>query len=67
MTTEKWVVPDPIKYELLSLSEDAGFRFSCIHMAPMFACLQTKFVCYQSMGNINSIAEMLTFMDNFIT
>ena len=26
MTAEKWVVPDPIQYELLSLSQDADNR-----------------------------------------
>jgi hypothetical protein len=25
MTAEQWVVPDPIQYELLSLSQDADY------------------------------------------
>ena len=66
MTAEKWVVPDPIQYELLSLSQDAEFPFSGIHLDPKFVYIQTKFVCYLSMGNVNGMAEMLTLMNNFI-
>ena len=67
MTGEKWVVPDPIQCELLSLSEDGGFRCSGIHLDPMFACLQTKLLWYHSMGNVNGMTEMLTLMNSFIT
>jgi hypothetical protein len=66
MTAEKCVVPYPIQYELLSLSEDAGFGFSGIHLDPMFVCLQTKLLCYHSMGNVNGMAKMLTLMRGFI-
>jgi hypothetical protein len=65
MTAEKWVVPDPILYELLSLSHKSPF--SGIHMDPIFACIQTKFLCCHSIGNINGMAEMLTLMNSFIT
>ena len=70
MTAEKWVVPKPILYELLSLSHNAdheGFLFPGIHLDPMFVCLQTKFLCYHSMENVNGMAEMLTLMSCFIT
>ena len=70
MTAEKWVVPDPILYELLSLPEHAEnevFQFSGIYLDPMFACIQTKLLCYHSMGNVNGMAEMLTLMNSFIT
>jgi hypothetical protein len=70
MTAEKWVVPDPIQYELLSLPQVADndeFTFSGIHLNPKFVCLQTKFLCYHSMGNVNGMAEMLTLMNSFIT
>ena len=63
MTPEKWVIPDPIQYELLSLSQDADNEESpCsdIHLDPIF-------VCYHSMGNVNGMAEMLTEMNNFTT
>jgi hypothetical protein len=66
MTGEKWVVPDPIQCELLSLSEDGGFRCSGIHLDPIFACLQTKLLWYHSMGNVNGMTEMLTLMNSFI-
>jgi hypothetical protein len=66
MTAEKWVVPDPIQYELLSLSQDAEFPFSGIHLDPLFVYIQTKFVCYLSMGNANGMAEMLTLMNSLI-
>jgi hypothetical protein len=38
MTAEKWVVPDPIQYELLSLRQVASNEeslFSGIHLDPM--------------------------------
>jgi hypothetical protein len=70
MTAEKWVVPDPILYELLSLPEHAEnevFQFSGINLDPLFVCLQTKFLCYHSMGNVNGMAAMLALMNNLIT
>jgi hypothetical protein len=70
MTAEKLVVPDPIQYELLSLQKDAKcdeFPFSGIQLDPMFVCLQTKFLCYHLMENVNGMAEMLTLMSRFIT
>jgi hypothetical protein len=67
MTAEKWVVPDPILYEMLSLSEDAKMSRSGIHLDPMFVCLQTKLLCYHSMGNVKGMAEMLTLMGMFVT
>jgi hypothetical protein len=70
MTAEKWVVPDPIQYELLSLPQDADyeeFPFSGIHLDPLFVCLQTKLLCYHAMGNVNGMAKMLTLMNSFIT
>jgi hypothetical protein len=70
MTAEKWVVPDPILYELLSVPETAecgGFQFSGISLDPIFACIQTKLLCYHSMGNVNGMDEMLTLMGSFIT
>ena len=70
MTAEKWVVPDPIQYELLSLPKDAEYEeipFSGIQLDPMFACLQTKFLCYHLMENINGMTEILTLMSCFIT
>jgi hypothetical protein len=70
MTAEKWVVPDPIQYELLSLPKDAEyeeFPFSGIQLDPMFVCLQTKFLCYHLMENVNGMAEMLNLMSSFIT
>jgi hypothetical protein len=70
MTAEKWVVPDPIQYELLSLRQVANNEespFLGIHLDPMFACLQTKFLCCHSIGNINGMAGMLTLMNSFIT
>ena len=70
MTAEKWVVPDPIQYELLSLSQDADYDkspISGIHLDPMFVCLQTKFLCYHSMGIVHGMAAMLSLMDSFIT
>jgi len=70
MTAEKWVVPDPIQYELLSLPKNADYEvvsFSGIYLDPMFVCLQTKFLCYHSMGNVNDMAEVLTLMNSFIT
>jgi hypothetical protein len=62
MTAEKWVVPDPIQYELLSLPQVADneeLTCSGIHLDPMFVCIQTKFLCYHSMGNVNCMANML--------
>jgi hypothetical protein len=70
MTAEKWVVPDPIQYELLSLRQVANNEespFLGIHLDPMFACLQTKLLCCHSIGNINGMAGMLTLMNSFIT
>jgi hypothetical protein len=70
MTAEKWVVPDPIQYELLSLpqvGDNEESTFSGIHLDPMFVCLQTKFQCYHSMGNVNCMANMLALMISFIT
>jgi len=70
MTAEKWVVPDPIQYELLSLpqvADDEVFPFAGIYLDPVFVCLQTKLLCYHSMGNVNGMAEMLTLMNSFIT
>ena len=70
MTAEKWVVADPIQYELLSLPQVRdyeAFPFSGIHLDPIFVCLQTKLLCNYSMGNVNGMAEMLTLMNCFIT
>jgi len=70
MTAEKWVVPDPIQYELLSLPQATDYEKSSIagiHLDPSFVCLQTKFLCYHSVGNVNGTAEMLTLMNSFIT
>ena len=67
MTAEKWVVPAPIQYELLSLPQYTDydkFPIAGIHLDPRFACLQTKLLCYHSMGNINGTAEMLTLMNH---
>jgi hypothetical protein len=69
MTAEKWVVPDPIQYELLSLSQytdDDKFPIGGIHLDSRFVCLQTKLLCYHSKDNINGTAEMLTLMNSFI-
>jgi hypothetical protein len=60
------MVPDPIQYELLSLSQDAKCLLLGIHLYPMFVCLQTKIVCYHSMGNVDGMAEMLILMGKFI-
>ena len=70
MTAEKLVVADSILYELLSLPQVADneeLPFSGIQLDPMFTCLQTKFLCYHSMGNENGMAEMLILMNSFIT
>ena len=70
MTADKWVVPDLIQYELLSLPPNADheeFPFSGIHLDSMFVCLQIKSLCYHSMGNVNGMAEMLTLRNSFIT
>ena len=70
MTAEKWVVPVPIQYELLSLPKDAGYEeypISGIQLDPMFVCIQIKFLCYHLMENVNGMAEMLTLMSSFIT
>jgi hypothetical protein len=69
MTAEKWVVPDPIQYELLSLpnyTDYEEFPFSGIYLDPMFVCIQTKLLCYHSMGNINGMAKMLAWMSGSI-
>jgi hypothetical protein len=69
-TTKKWMVPDPILYELCSLPQNTDyevFPFSGIYLDPKFVSIQTKFVCYLSMGNVNGMAEMLTLMSSFIT
>jgi hypothetical protein len=66
MMAEKWVVPDPIQYELHSLTQDSDnerYPFSGIYLDPMFVCIQTKFLCYHSMGNVNGMAEMLILMN----
>ena len=68
MRAEKLMVPEPILYELLSLPQVAYYNqvpFSGILLDPMFACHQTKFLCYHSMGNVSGMAEMLTFMSFF--
>jgi hypothetical protein len=39
MTAEKFVVPNSIQYELLSLSQDAEIPFSGIHLDPMFVAV----------------------------
>jgi hypothetical protein len=70
MTAEKWVVPDPIQYELLSLppnADDEELPFSGIHLDPMFVCFLIRLLCYHSMGNVNDMAAMLTVMNRFIT
>jgi hypothetical protein len=70
MTAEKWAVPDPIQYELLSLPKNADnevMSFSGIYLDPMFVCLQTKLLCYHSIGNAHGMAEVLTLMNSFIT
>ena len=70
ITAEKWVVPHPIQYELLSLSQvadDEVFTFSGIYLDPVFVCLQAKLLCYHYVGNVNGIAEMLTLINSFIT
>jgi hypothetical protein len=70
MTAEKWVVPDPIQYELLSLphvADNEKSTCSGIHLEPLFVCLQTKFLCYHSMGNVNGMANMLALMTSFMT
>jgi hypothetical protein len=33
----------------------------------MCVCLQTKMLCYHSMGNVNGMAEMITLLGNVIT
>jgi hypothetical protein len=69
MTAEKWVVPDPIQYELLSLPNNADYEvmpFSGIYLDPMFVCLQTKLLCYHSEGNAHGMAEMLTLVNSYI-
>jgi hypothetical protein len=63
MTAEKWVVPHPILYELLSLPHNG---FSGIHLDPIFVPLQTKFLCYHSIGNVQCMVEMLTLMNSHI-
>ena len=70
MTAEKLVVPDPMQYDLLSLrqvTDNKKSPFAGIHLDPMFVCLQTKCLCYHSMGNVNGMAEMLPLMNSFIT
>jgi hypothetical protein len=70
MTAEKWAVPDPILYELLSLPKNAyckTFRFSGVFLDPMLVCMQTKLLCYHLMGDTNGMDEMLTLMTRFIT
>jgi hypothetical protein len=61
-------VPDPIQYELLSLPKNADnevISLSGIYLDPMFVCLQTKLLCYHSIGNAHGMAEILTLMDSF--
>ena len=70
MTAEKWVVPDPILYELLSLPPNAGYEvyaFSGIYLDQMYFSFQTIFLCYHSIGNTNGMADILTLMNRFIT
>ena len=62
ITAEKWVVPDPILYELLSLSQSATCLSSGIHLDPMCVCFQTKFLCHHSIGNVADMDIMLTLM-----
>ena len=69
MTAEKWVVPDPIQYELLSLPKNADnelMSFAGIYLDPMFVCLQTKLLCYHSKGNAHGMVEMLTLVNSYI-
>ena len=66
MMAEQWVVPDSIQYELLSLTQDSDnehYPFSGIHLDQMFVCIQTKLLCYHSMGNVNGMAEMFTLIN----
>jgi hypothetical protein len=66
MMAEQWVVPDSIQYELLSLTQDSDnehYPLSGIHLDPMFVCIQTKLLCYHSMGNVNGMAEMFTLIN----
>jgi hypothetical protein len=67
MTAEKWAVPDPILYELLSLSIDAEFPSLGIHLDPSFVCCQTKFLCYHSIRNVSGMDDMLTLMSRILT
>jgi hypothetical protein len=48
-------------------SENEHYPFSVIHLDQMFVCIQTKFFCYHSMGNVNGMSGMLTLMNSFIT
>jgi hypothetical protein len=69
MTAEKWVVPDPIQNELLSIPNNADYEvmpFSVIYLDPMFVCLQTKLLCYHSKGNADGMAEMLILVNSYI-
>ena len=69
MTADKWVVPDPIQYELLSLrhvADNEKSPFLGIHLDSMFACLQNKLLCYHSIENMNGMAALLTSMKSFI-
>jgi len=73
MTAEKWVVPDPIQYELLSLPQPRRVpdydmeSLSGIYLDPVFVCLQTRFLCHHSIGDVKRMAENLTVMSMFIT
>jgi hypothetical protein len=70
MTAEKWVVPDPIQYELLSLPQPPphpNYVTSGIYLDPVFVCLQTKLLCYHSLGDVKRMAVILTVMSMYIT
>jgi hypothetical protein len=72
MTAEKWVVPDPIQYELLSLPQpppvlnDDMAHLSGIYLDPVFVCLQTILLCRHSTGDVQRMPVILTVMRIFI-
>ena len=72
MTAEKWVVPDPIQYELLSLPQppplpnDDMAHLSGIYLDPVFVCFQTKLLCRHSTGDVQRMPVILTVMRIFI-
>jgi hypothetical protein len=70
MTAEKWVVPDPIQYELLSLPQPPphpNYVTSGIYLDPVFVCLQTKLLCLHSIGDVKRMDVILTVMSTCIT